>query len=258
MYLQTLCFPCDTCCFSQSISTILCSLFASCDAFDVVCLKSFLYHKRKLSLWPCYQAKIFLLYCLTSFWISCSFFSIYFVCTCFFGEYFRDVVHLETYTHERWYLPIWYPLYILCVEVMLSTIHHLRPCWCLMLIFILCHGMILFICKCCASIISLYKTSLLQMWVSWDECISWEYIKSCKWSINPKYVNLAIILHIFSSTKSHVQYWWNCKFSSLFLYPFLMILVAFFNAFQLPLVPLVIVVMYLMCLCLKFIQYTIR
>ena len=48
--------------------------------------------------------------------ISYSFFSIYFVCTCFFEDkYLRDVVHLETYTHERWYLPIWYPfLYIVC------------------------------------------------------------------------------------------------------------------------------------------------
>ena len=111
---------------------------------------------------------------------------------------------------------------------------------------------------CCASSKGLYKTSLLQMWVSWDECISWEYIKSCKWSINHKYVNLAIILHIFSSTKSHVQYWWNCKFSPFFWYPLFVILVAFFNAFQISLVPLVIVVMYLECLCLKFTQYTIR
>ena len=76
----------------------------------------------------------------------------------------------------------------------------------------------LFICKCCASSKGLYKTSLLPMWVSWDECISWEYIKSSKWSINPKYVNLAIILHIFSSMKSHVPYWWNCKLSSFFWY----------------------------------------
>ena len=37
-----------------------------------------------------------------------------------------------------------------------------------------------------------------------------EYIKPCSWFTNPKYVILAIILHINSSKCSHVQYWWNC------------------------------------------------
>ena len=74
-----------------------------------------MYNKINLSLWTCYQAKILLLYCMTLLWISCSLFGIYFVCTCFFEDkYLRHVVHLETYTHERWYLPIWYP-FIYCV-----------------------------------------------------------------------------------------------------------------------------------------------
>jgi len=38
-----------------------------------------------------------------------------------------------------------------------------------------------------------------------------EYIKSCSWFTNPKYVNLASFLHIISSTSSHVQYRWICK-----------------------------------------------
>ena len=96
-------FLCDTCCLLQCISTISFSLSDSCDIFVVSIFEVHsIYNKIKLSLWPCYQAKTLLLYCMTSFWISCSFFSIYFVCTCFFEDkYLRDVVHLETYTHER-------------------------------------------------------------------------------------------------------------------------------------------------------------
>ena len=115
------------------------SLSDSCDVFiEFVFEVHLIFNKINLSLWPCYQAKIFLLYCLTSFWISCSFFSIYLVCTCFFEDkYLHDVDHLETYTHERWYLPIWYPFYILCGEVMLSTNLQWRLCWWSMLIFVL-------------------------------------------------------------------------------------------------------------------------
>ena len=102
---------------SSMHSNYLFSLSDSCDVFDVFVFEVHsMYNKIKLSLWPCYQAKIFLLYCMTLLWISCSFFNIYFVCTCFFEDkYLRDAVHLETYTNERWYLPIWYPIYILCV-----------------------------------------------------------------------------------------------------------------------------------------------
>ena len=97
-------FHWDTCCLCQCIPTIsFFSLSDSCDVFDVFAFEVHsMYNKIKLSLWPCYQAKIFLLYCLTLFWISCSFFSIYLVCTYFCEDkYLRDVVHLETYTHER-------------------------------------------------------------------------------------------------------------------------------------------------------------
>ena len=93
----------DTCCLLQCISTTSFSLSDSCDVFGVFEFEVHsMYNKIKLSLWPCYQAKILLLYCMTFLWISCSFFSIYLVCTCFFEDkYLRDVVHLETYTHER-------------------------------------------------------------------------------------------------------------------------------------------------------------
>ena len=62
-----------------------------------------MYHKRKLSLWPCYQAKIFLVCFMTSFGYHVLFFCIYFVCTCFFvDKYLRDVVYLRNlYTWER-------------------------------------------------------------------------------------------------------------------------------------------------------------
>jgi hypothetical protein len=60
------------------------------------------YNKIKLSLWPYIQANILLLYYMTSFWISCSFFCIYFVCTCFFADkYLCDVFYLEKLIHMR-------------------------------------------------------------------------------------------------------------------------------------------------------------
>ena len=106
----------DTCCLLQCIPTISLSLSDSCDVFGVCVFEVHsIYNKINLSLWPCYQANILFLYCMTSFWISCPFFNIYFVCPCFYKDkYTHDVVHLEIYTHERWYLPIWYP-FIYCV-----------------------------------------------------------------------------------------------------------------------------------------------
>ena len=93
----------DTCCLLQCIPTISYPLSDSCDVFEVFVFEVHsIYNKTNLSHWPCYQAKILLSYCMTSLWISCSFFSIYLVCTCLFEDkYLRDVVHLETYTHER-------------------------------------------------------------------------------------------------------------------------------------------------------------
>ena len=44
------------------------------------------------------------------------FFSIYFVCTCFFvDKYLCEIVYLETYTHERCYLSIFDILFVSCV-----------------------------------------------------------------------------------------------------------------------------------------------
>ena len=93
----------DTCCFLQCIPTTPCSLSDSCDVFGVFVFEVYsIYNQINMSLWPCYQANILLLYYMNSSWISCSLFSIYFMCTCFFEDkYLRDVVHLETYTHER-------------------------------------------------------------------------------------------------------------------------------------------------------------
>ena len=83
------------------IPTISLSLSDSCDVFDVFDVH-LIYNKINMSLWPCYQANILWLYYMNSSWISCSFFSIYFVCTCSFEDkYLRDDIHLETYTHER-------------------------------------------------------------------------------------------------------------------------------------------------------------
>jgi hypothetical protein len=57
-----------------------------------------------------------LVFCMTSFWYHVLLLNIYFMCTCFFVvKYLRDVVYLETYTHERWYLLIWYLIWTLCV-----------------------------------------------------------------------------------------------------------------------------------------------
>ena len=68
-----------------------------------------MYHKIKLSLWPCFQAKVLLVCFMTYFGYHVLFRFIYFVCTCFFMyKYLRDVVYLETYTHERWYIFSWY------------------------------------------------------------------------------------------------------------------------------------------------------
>ena len=131
--------------------------------------------------------------------------------------------------------------------LLMHTFSSIQPCG-------LLHGMNPFICKWFAFYKVLNETSLLQMWVSWDECIFCGYIKSCYWFINPKYANLAILLHIFPSMNSRVQYWWKCKFSSLFWYHWFVILVAFLKAFQLSLFPLVIFVMSLMCLWLKCIN----
>ena len=96
-------FLCDTCCLLQCISTTSFSLSDSCDVFYVLVFEDHLMHNKiNMCLWPCYQANILFLYYMNSFWVSFSFFSIYFVCTCFFEDkYFRDVVHLKTYTHER-------------------------------------------------------------------------------------------------------------------------------------------------------------
>ena len=91
----------DTCCLLQYIPTISVSLSDSCDVFDVFDVH-LIYNKINMSLWPCYQANILLLYCMTSLGISSSLFNIYLVCTCFFEDkYLRDVAHLETYTHKR-------------------------------------------------------------------------------------------------------------------------------------------------------------
>ena len=96
-------FLCDTCCLLQCIPTISLSLSDSCDVFGVCVFEVHsIYNKINLSLWPCYQANTLFLYCMTSFWVSCSFFNIYFVCPCFYKDkYTHDVVHLEIYTHER-------------------------------------------------------------------------------------------------------------------------------------------------------------
>lgn len=85
------------------------------------------------------------------------------------------------------------------------------------------------------------------IWVEMS-AYNWDYTKSCIWSSNPKYVNLAILLPIISSTSLMCN---SEIFASLF---YLMILVAFLHIFQLSPFPLVIVVIYVVCWCLKLIN----
>ena len=80
MYLQTFCFPCDTCYLSQSISTFLCSLLASWMYLMLCVWSPWMYHNRKLSLWPCFQAKSPLGMFHDFFWISCSTLFVYTLC----------------------------------------------------------------------------------------------------------------------------------------------------------------------------------
>ena len=75
-----------------------------------------------------------------------------------------------------------------------------------------------------------------------------KYIKSCSWFIHPDYAYLAILLHINSSSLSHVQYRWKCKLSYLFLYPFFVILVAPLKVSQLSSFPCWYL-WYLWCVC---------
>jgi hypothetical protein len=95
----------------------LISLVDICDVFDVFVFEV---HQHTIRLnWAFGHAlkqKILLVFCMTSFWYHVLLFNIYFMCTCFFVvKYLRDVVYLETYTHERWYLFIWYLIWTLCV-----------------------------------------------------------------------------------------------------------------------------------------------
>ena len=78
---------------------------------------------------------------------------------------------------------------------------------------------------------------------------NWDYKKSCIWSSNPKYVNLAILLPIISSTSL------MCNIEIVASLFYLMILVSFLHIFQLSPFPLVIVVIYGVCWCLKSIMY---
>src|SRR4051812_47493985 len=67
-----------------------------------LCLKSIMYNKIYVSLWPCFEAKILLVYVVTSFLLPCALLYIFLVCACFFmGICLCDVIHLETYTHMR-------------------------------------------------------------------------------------------------------------------------------------------------------------
>jgi hypothetical protein len=72
-----------------------------------------------------------------------------------------------------------------------------------------------------------YWTSLLQMWVSWDECILLGTYKIMLMILISHICLLAILLHINSSIISYVQYWWNCNVSSFFWYPLLWYLLLF-------------------------------
>jgi hypothetical protein len=62
----------------------LLSLVDICDVFwHISGWSSSIYNKINWAFGHALKAKILLVYCMTSFWISCSILSIYFVCTCF-------------------------------------------------------------------------------------------------------------------------------------------------------------------------------
>ena len=106
-----LCFSCDTCCLYQSIPTILCSLILVVMSLMLCIWSPLMYHKRKVSLWPCYKAKILLVCFMTLFGYHALLFSTYFVRTCFFKDinlsdlcllrnlYTWEMVHLYVISH---------------------------------------------------------------------------------------------------------------------------------------------------------------
>ena len=99
------------------------------------------------------------------------------------------------------------------------------------------HGMNFFICNCCGFCNLLIKSSLLRMWVSYDDCIlRGTYIKSYLWFSHPKYVNLAIYGLCFSQNISHwILMGLTKSLASIAIFWFV-ILVAFLNASQLSFV----------------------
>jgi hypothetical protein len=108
---------CDTCFRYQSITTIFFPLLIIVIFFDVFVFEV---HQHTIRLnWAFGHAlkqKILLVFCMTSFWYHVLLLNIYSMCTCFcVVKYLRDVVYLETYTHDRWYLLIWYLIWTLCV-----------------------------------------------------------------------------------------------------------------------------------------------
>ena len=99
-----------SCYLSQSISTILCSLLASCDVFSGVCLKSMNVPEEKiepLAMLSSKKSSWYVSWLLLN--IMLYFVCIYFVCTCFFVDKdLSEIVYLETYTRENRYILSWY------------------------------------------------------------------------------------------------------------------------------------------------------
>ena len=102
---------CDTCCFSQCISTIICVPL-------MIFVMSLMSWEFVYIIWD--KMELYALFFRLLFGYHVLPFSNYFMCTCFFLDvYLTIVIYLETYTHEKCYISIWYPISFLSTSFML-------------------------------------------------------------------------------------------------------------------------------------------
>ena len=149
-------FLCDTCCLSQSISTISCSLVIC--VMSLMCLKFIYIQWDKFELCAMLLSNNLTCVFMTSFWIPLSCFINHFICTRFFVDvYHQQFVYLETYTYERGH-------FLIGILFLLSRLEYYLWFFC---------GSEKKISHQCLSYFYLYLCALKFCWGSFTSCLLW-------------------------------------------------------------------------------------